>query len=893
MRKKYIILLAILVLGALGGAYQWHINSIAKHPVRLPARKLEQSYAEFRAKYISKLHYNLKIDLTKKNFYEGSVKIDFTLLEPVEITLDYFSGELSQVSVNGKKVEKINYNKFFISIERDLLESGENTIEIAFKHDFGTTGTGLYRYIDALDNNTYLYSDFEPYDANAMFPCFDQPDLKGTFQSTVLAPKGWEVITSTREESRAPIGENEQWVFPESKRMSTYVYSLHAGPYKVWESQAQTRNHVIPLRLFARQSMAQFVDTEEWFSTTRQGLSFYEDYFDFPYPFKKYDQLIVPDFNSGAMENLAAVTFNESRYISRGVKLYSEKRRLAEVILHEMGHMWFGDLVTMKWWNDIWLNESFATYISNRALVAATPYVDAWEDFAVTDKRKAYTEDQLVTTHPIEFKVADTDVVFANFDGITYGKGAAVLKQLAFYVGEENFKKGMRDYFKLYAYYNTTLGEFINELSQSSKMGLEFWQKDWLQVPQVNTVKVDYTCDADGKVDKANLLQTAVKEYPTLRLHKTKLGIYTIDKERIIFLQEPVVMTYWSDFLAIPHMIGLDCSALSLIYPNVDDNDYVKVELDEKSLKTVKERIGSIAENSLRLGLWASLWSMVQDQKISVNEYLDIFLKNSGKEMNLDVLSETTKNVLIIVQNYLPDDEAWKIKRQKIVDQISAHVLKQTQKASVVDIQKLWFDVYVELAERPSDLKLLSSFLDKEPKWLSFKIDQDRRWDIIKTLNQRAYGNYKKIFDNEKAKDTSDMGVKAALATEASRPDLETKKAFWQQIAKGPTTEAPLGNLRPMIINIFPPEQKELQSQFREDFYRSLRELSEKPGEFLASFATMAPADCATESVNEVKDFAEKNKDLPPLVIKRLRVIAQEGERCVGIRAKAIESQLL
>jgi aminopeptidase N len=875
----------------LGVSLQWRksMRQVVAPP-RASAHKLDKVYAEFRAKEISDIHYDLKIDISQPDMFSGVVRAEFELVQPVDLTMDFWGGEVTQVLVNGDKVAKIDYNKFFIGLREKDLQAGKNNVEITFKQFYSKTGVGLYRFVDPEDNNVYIYSDFEPYDANAMFPCFDQPDLKATYQSTVTAPKGWEVISTTMEEDREVVGETEVWKFPESKKLSTYVYSLHAGPYNVWKSEAQTNNQLIPLRLFSRQSMAKFVDPEEWFSTTRQGFNFYEDYFDIAYPYKKYDQLIVPDFNSGAMENAAAVTFNENRFLSRGVKQRFEKRRLAEVILHEMAHMWFGDLVTMKWWNDIWLNESFATYIATRAQAEATPYTEAWVDFAADEKRRAYWEDQLVTTHPIEFPVPDTDVVFANFDGITYGKGASVLKQLAFFIDEEGFRDGLRVYFKVFAYQNATLPEFMNQISQKARRDLEGWQKVWLQTAQVNTINVEYTC-TEGRVESASIRQTAPKEYDHLRPHKTIVGIFSLAKNKLT-ASAPIEVTYGGADTPIPEMKGMECDMLSLIYPNMDDQDYVRVELDDTSLATARSQIARIEDPILRVGLWTSLWDMVMDQKISAVSYVDIFLKNSLQEKDVDVLRGVLDRTMLIVQTYLPADDAWKIKRSKIVSQVSAHFLNAAMKSTDLDLQKLWFDRYVELAEHPVDLKNIANVLKKRPRWMKFEVDQDRRWEIIKALNQHAYGDYKRLFDIEKSKDSTDRGIRAALAAEVVRPDIEVKKQFWKDIAKGPTETNSLGRLRPLVANIFPVEQEALQAEFSEDFYKSLNDLKGQSADYLKVYAGLAPAPCTTEGVNSLKDYAAKNTDLLPQVTKRLRVLAQEAERCVGIRAKAVESEL-
>ncbi len=288
-----------------------------------------------------------------------------------------------------------------------------------------------------------------------LFPCFDQPDLKAVYSLKADAPADWRVISTAGEEKTEVSGARKTWTFAKTQKLSTYVFSVHAGPYHVWTSSAGA----IPLRLFARESLAKYVPAGEWLELTRQGLDFYGAYFDLPYPFKKYDQILVPDFNEGAMENVGAVTFGE-RYVSRSTQTLEEREETADTILHEMAHMWFGDLVTMKWWNGLWLNESFATYMSALAQSRATRYTRSWQSFFAAEKQWAYETDQRATTHPIEGDVADTGHAFADFDGITYGKGASVLKQLAYLLGEEKFRDGVRLYLKEHAYGNAEEKDF-------------------------------------------------------------------------------------------------------------------------------------------------------------------------------------------------------------------------------------------------------------------------------------------------------------------------------------------------------------------------------------------------------------------------------------------------
>ena len=431
-------------------------------------------------------------------------------------------------------------------------------MEIAFSHPYSSDGNGLYRFRDPVDGRDYLYTNFEPYDANRLFPCFDQPDLKATYATRVTVPAAWQVISITAASGVEDQGERKVWTFPPSARISTYIYALHGGEYQRWESLASD----IPMRLFARASIAERVHPEHWFGPTEQGFAFFQAYFDIPYPFDKYDQVIVPHFNAGAMENVGAVTFSE-RFLRSGKVTRQARRSLASVILHEMAHMWFGNLVTMDWWNGLWLNESFATFMANLALREGTAFTEAPLD-AFRRTVFAYRADERDTTHPIEMPTPTTDVAFANFDAITYSKGSATLAQLNQLVGPRPFQLGVRNYLRSQAYGNATIGDFIGAIGSAADRNLESWSADWLDQPGTNGVEVEFDC-SDGQVVSLAVRQTAPPEWPTLRTHRTQLGLYNFERGEVAARLLPV--TYSGTRTAVPESDGDALPRLHLRQP--------------------------------------------------------------------------------------------------------------------------------------------------------------------------------------------------------------------------------------------------------------------------------------------------------------------------------------
>lgn len=853
---------------------------------RPAAKQLTEAEARRRSSLVSDVKYALQIDLTQKDFFAGKNKISFQLKKIADLSLDFTDGKIQELLINGRRLSAVEYNNYYIKIPSSSMVLGENTIEVHYTHAYNSSGSGLYRFQDPVDQKVYVYSDFEPYDANLFFPCFDQPDLKATYTTQVLAPSDWTVISTTKEIAVHKEGPVSHWSFPESLPLSTYVFSLHAGPYKIWTDQAKTASQTIPLRLMARQSLAQYVNPEEWFSTTRQGFAFFETFFGYPYPYKKYDQIAVPDFNSGAMENVGAVTFNE-RTISRGQKMRIEKMMLANVILHEMAHMWFGDLVTMQWWNDIWLNESFATYASFLALSKATPYKDAWTAF-YNQKRGAYNQDQQITTHPITFTVPNTDVVFANFDGLTYGKGASVLKQLSFYLGEPSFQKGLQSYFKDNAFKNTTLADFMKAMNEASGKDLSGWQKEWLEIPQVNTVQVRFDCDKD-KIKNAQLLQSAVPEFPTLRTHKTRVGAFQWAANSLQPLKQNDLI-YQGSSTEIPFLNGLSCKKVALIYPNVDDQDYAKFDIDPLTLKTMKSRLSSIKDDTVRTSLWGAAWDMVRDQKMSATEYINLVFAHTAKEKNTDILPSVLGRASFSIFSIYPQQGPGSEQGEKLKKQWLDFTLKTAKISTSPDLQKIWFDNYVNTAYASQDLQNLKDYLQKKPKWLRFTIDQERRWNLISRLQMFSVEGANEILDAEKKKDLSERGENAVLYAQALRPDTQSKRQFWSQILKGPSDKQPLGKLNPLIYGLFPTEQKQLQRQFQDEFFLAINAVKEKPIEFVRAFLDMTPTFCEAASVQKIKMFEKTQKNLPPLISKSLRSSAQDDERCVKMRQMVIQN---
>ncbi|OGQ17217.1 MAG: aminopeptidase N [Deltaproteobacteria bacterium RIFCSPHIGHO2_02_FULL_40_11] len=838
---------------------------------RQKVQGISQKYAAYRASFISNVHYNLSFKLEDKNTeFFGEVEIHFDLKSQKPLTIDFLDGNVQKLFMNGKEVSQIAYEKYFIEIPSMDLKRGKNKIKISFSHPYNKSGKGLYRFQDPQDGRVYLYSDFEPYDTNLMFPCFDQPDLKATYTLTVDAPKDWVVVSATLENKKETVSKDlTRWFFPKTKPFSTYIFSMHAGPYQIWESKAGN----IPLRLMARASFAKYVPVKEWFTITQQGFGFFQKYFKCKYAFSKYDQIIVADFNSGAMENVGAVTFNEA-YIPRAEATEKQRETLAEVILHEMAHMWFGNLVTMRWWNDLWLNESFATYMSILAIDNATEFKRVWQSFYSDIKQWAYWEDGLVTTHPIFGDVQDTETAFINFDGITYGKGASCLKQIAYYLGPKMFQKGVQNYFKRYAYKNTELKDFISELGKAAGKNLNAWTKLWLKTDSPNTIEID-------RKKKILLQKKTGGKQNTLRPHKTLIGCYKLKNNKIV-LDASFPLTYEKDktsLLKYEAYLNAD-----MIYPNTDDHDYVKIKLDSKTLETAQGHLGKISDPFTRLMFWQSLWDMVRDTELPLPEFQKLLFNHLKKEDNIYVANSIVKRFFDSFI-YMPQTQ----EKTAFLDQAQSFLWGALQSAKPgSDFQKLYFDEYIKFSESPTVQEKVLSFLEGKLTLSGFVLDQDRRWKIISQLHKHNYAGSESLREKELKKDPSENGQKSALACEVLQPVLDIKQKWFQKVTDG-KSDLSLARTKTVMTHLFPSNQDHLHKEFSSAFFENLLKLSKtKENEYLSAYtASLAPTLHTDESVKTLALFIQKQaKKLPPVVVKRLKVAHQEDERALKIKKR-------
>ena len=842
---------------------------------RVAAPMLAEDYARERSARVGGVAYDLAFELDgEADAFSGRVSIDFELTDVGrDLTVDFVGGTVAAVVVNGEDVDAA-YNGYFLSLPANALALGSNTVEIAFSHPYSSDGSGLYRFRDPIDGRDYLYTNFEPYDANRLFPCFDQPDLKATYATRVTAPAAWQVISIAAASNVEDQGERRVWTFPPAARISTYIYALHAGDYRRWESAAGD----IPLRLFARASMAERVHPEHWFVPTVQGFAFFEKYFDIPYPFGKYDQVIVPHFNAGAMENVGAVTFSE-RFLHSGKVTRQARRSLASVILHEMAHMWFGDLVTMDWWNGLWLNESFATFMANLALREGTEFTEA----ALGAYRRtvyAYRADERDTTHPIEMPTPNTDVAFANFDAITYSKGSATLAQLNHLVGPEPFQLGVRNYLRSQAYGNATIDDFLRAIGNAAGENLENWSADWLDQPGTNGVEVEFNC-SDGHIVSLAVLQTAPAEWPTLRTHRTQLGLYNFERGAMATRRLPV--TYSGARTAVAEALGARCP--DFIYANHGDWDYARVDFDAETLAVLEEHLYDFEDPLQRAMLWQGVHDMVLFQRLTPQAFIEFALTHAHEESDDDLLRQIL-SALANTWDYLQRLAA----DQQAVAEIGARIegtLWQTLFDSEPgsDRQLLLLDSYTQSVTSAAGLAKLTGLLGGKGLPDGFDLDQERRWNALEKLAGFDHADIEALLAAERESDPSDRGRRSALSAVAARPDPQQQRRLAAMLLDPAGAALSVADGRAHAQGLFPSQQSELQLEIVGTVFSALPRISAEvdPRHFRAITGGLLGPVCDEGYLAQLAQAISQSESLHPALRKWLLDVRFEVRRCLAI----------
>ncbi|HEY6310863.1 MAG TPA: aminopeptidase N [Streptosporangiaceae bacterium] len=734
-----------------------------------------------------------------------------------------------------------------------------NVLRVVAECAYSRSGEGLHRFTDPVDDRVYLYSDLETFDAHRVYACFDQPDMKASYELSVTAPADWLVVSNMAPESTTEAGQALRWHFPPTPVVPTYITAVAAGPYHV----VRREHDGIPLGVYCRQSLAEYLDADEIFEVTRQGFDFFQQTFGITYPFGKYDQLFVPEFKEGAMENAGCVTFLEAYIFRSRVTDFAREAR-GETILHEMAHMWFGDLVTMRWWDDLWLNESFATWAGTLAQAEATRWTSAWTTFAQLYKTWAYRQDQLPSTHPIAADIPDIHAVEVNFDGITYAKGASVLKQLVAYVGRENFLAGVRKYFDAHAWGNATLGDLLSALEDTSGRDLASWSAQWLQTAGVNTLRASYSVDEDGRFTEFAVDQEAPASHPVLRSHRIAIGLYDLTPAGL-WRRSQVETDVVGPRTVVPELAGQARPDLVLV--NDDDLTYAKIRLDDHSLRTLVEQNGSFTDSLPAALCWAAAWDMCRDGEMAARDYVRLVMSGVSSVADISVVQTLLRQASQAVRRFA--DPGWQATGLALMADTLRDLLFAAEPGS--DAQLSYVRAFVGVATSDEDLALLTGLIDGSVRLDGLSVDTDLRWALLVRLVSRGGGprNFGvPEIEAELERDATDAGERHAATCRAAIPTVEAKQEAWRLLTGGELT---IAMFRAVLAGFADPDQPELVQPYREEFFAVVGDVWREWSSTMAQdFVGGVYAVCAiSPETVEVTDAYVDRAD-PPAALRRL-----------------------
>jgi aminopeptidase N len=743
----------------------------------MQAAEITRAECSERARLLRVHGYDVELDLTGagETFRSTSV-ISFDCTEPgASSHADLLAKTVHEISLNGAPVDPASaYADGRIALT-GLAE--QNTLRVTAECAYGTDGAGLVRSADSADGRIYTFTQFAAAHARQVFANFEQPDLKAPFTFHVTVPRHWIVMSNQPAPEPVRAGaDSAVWHFEPTPPISTYLTAIAAGEYHlVRESHTTPSGQVIPLALACRQSMLPYLEAGEILGITRQGLDYYTGLFGTRYPFAKYDQVFVPD-NAGAMENVGCVIITESLlFRSRVTDMNREVR--AMVILHEMAHQWFGDLVTMRWWEDLWLNESFAELLGFQATAEATRFTAAWTTFCGGLKAGAYVQDRLSSTHPIAGDVATLSEAESNFDSISYAKGAAVLKQLAAYTGRDNFFSGLRAYFAEHGWGNATLADLLAALSASSGRNLANWSKAWLETAGPNTLRPDFTLAADGTFGSFAVVQEAPGEHPTLRPHHISVGLYDHDAAGALVRTHRTRTDLAGARTDVADLVGQPQPDLVLL--NDDDLGYAVVRFDERSLATLTESIGLVDGDLARAVCWGAVTDMASQAELPVPAFVRMVAAGMGLERSVAVL----KNVHSTASRLLEQtaDPAYVPEGKAALAAEGIALLRASEPGS--DLQLAWAQLLGWTAVTPDQLDFVAGLVDGRTEVPGLAVDTELRWRLLRRLAATGRAGDAEI-DAELARDTTDAGRRFALGCRAQIPDAEHKAAAWRLVAE-------------------------------------------------------------------------------------------------------------
>ncbi|QOV39019.1 aminopeptidase N [Streptomyces ferrugineus] len=775
---------------------------------------LTRDEAQTRARLLDVHRYAIELDLTTGDeTFDSRTVIEFTARADADTFVEIKPAELRSVTLDGQPLDPQTLDGERLPLKN--LTAGEHELRVDAAMRYSRTGEGMHRFTDPTDGETYLYTQLGMDHCKLVFPAFDQPDLKAVFDLSVTAPEGWTVLANGVTEH---LGDG-RWQAAPTPLISTYLVALAAGP---WHS-VRTEHRGLPFGIHCRRSLAPYLDADadELLQVTRQCFDRFHEKFDEPYPFDSYDQAFVPEFNAGAMENPGLVTFRDE-FVFRSAVTVTERQTRAMVIAHEMAHMWFGDLVTLRWWDDIWLNESFAEYMGYQICAEATRFGDTWVDFGVARKAWGYDADQRPSTHPVAPEsVEDTASAMLNFDGISYAKGASALRQLVAWLGEKDFLAGINTHFARHRFANATLADFIDSLATATERDVHAWADTWLRTTGVDTLTAAVTPGDNGTY-------TLTVDHSGSRPHRIAVGLYDQDlgdDEGHLTLRERLDLDVPQ---SAPQPIGKRPALLLL---NDGDLTYAKVRFDTGSFATVQERLAGLPDPLTRAVVWNALRDAVRDGELPAIAYLETARTHLPHETDLAIVQGVLAFASAqVADQYLPAEQ-----RPAALSTLSAlcrDLIRRTEDGDNPGLRLIAVRHFIGVAAHPDTIAawLADGTVPGGPE-----LDPELRWRVLVRLAALGAVDEAAIAA-ELDRDPSASGQEGAARCRAALPDEDAKARAWEAMfATDEGTDLSNHMLTATAQGFWQPEQADLVRQYVPRFYKDAVALAARRGPAIAA----------------------------------------------------------
>lgn len=780
-----------------------------------PMSALTRNEAQLRAQALDVHHYAVTLDLTVgDDTFDSTVVIRFDVrADATDTFVELKPDELRSAELDGHPLDPTGLDDNRLPLTG--LTEGPHELRVDTRMRYSRTGEGLHRFTDPADGETYVYSQMFMDDIQRVFAAFDQPDLKAVFEFTVTAPAHWTVLANgitelsgRREDDGAGI-----WNSAPTPVISTYLAAVAAGP---WHS-IHTQHAGLPFGIHCRRSLAPHLDAdaEEILSLTTACYDRYHEKFSEPYPFDSYDQAFVPEFNAGAMENPGLVTFRDE-FVYRSAVTDTERQRRAMVIAHEMAHMWFGDLVTLRWWDDIWLNESFAEYMGYQTLTEATRFTGTWTEFGMERKPWGYDADQRPSTHPVApdaDAVPDTASALLNFDGISYAKGASALRQLVAWLGEKDFLAGINTHFTRHKFTNASLADFVDSLAAHTDRDVHAWADIWLRTTGADTLTPRIQESTDGAAG-----WTLTVDHAGTRPHHITVGAYDRHPDDTLEAREPLTLDLPTD-----EVVSVSGPRPALLLLNDGDLTYAKVRLDDTSVATALHTLSRIPDPLTRAVVWTSLRDMVRDGELAPATYLSAVEAHLPDETDLAVV----QGVLAFAREHIALRYVTPEQRTAALATLTATtraLLRRTEDGSDPGMRLTAVRVFVDSATQPDTLLgwLADGTVAGGPE-----LDPELRWRILARLCVLGAVTETEV-DAALAADPSATGEEGAARCRAALPTAEAKAAAWQRMFHDDTLSNYL--FKAVAQGFWQPEQAELVREYVPRYYPDVVALAARRG---------------------------------------------------------------